>query len=49
MPDIDASIPLRAGQGITPVANPLTMMQNVVALKSAQQNLLLQRAQAAAG
>jgi hypothetical protein len=49
MPGIDASIPLRAGQGLSQPINPLTMLQNVVNLKSAQQNLLTQRAQGAAG
>jgi hypothetical protein len=49
MPDIDASIPLRVGQGVAQPLNPLTMMRNVVDLKSAQQNLLTQRAEAAAG
>ena len=41
---IDASIPLRAGQGVTPIVNPLVMMNQVTQLKSAQQNLLNQQA-----
>ena len=49
MPDIDASIPLRAGQGVTQPINYLTMAQHATDLANAQQNLLTARAQGAAG
>ena len=40
MPDIDASIPLRAGQGVAQPINYLTMMGNATTLANARQNLL---------
>jgi transposase-like protein len=45
---IDPSIPLRAGQGVQPMANPLVMANQIMQFKTGQQNLLNQQSTAAA-